>query len=331
MANVADDQLFAHASRISGRTVIITGAANGIGRAAAVEFGKRGAKVVIGDIDLDGAEDLVAEIKKAGGEAVCQTCNVLEWDELVSLFQLAESKFGAVDVVVANAGVTEAGHFTTIKLDEKGVPTKPNLKTLQINLISVVQTTRLALHYLRQNKNETSPKAIVLIGSMASLSGITGAPMYGAAKHGVLGFMRALKDELALEKIRIAAVTPWFADTAIVPLALKAVMAGIPLTPVPRIAGAIFLAATDKEPDTNGAVYSLPDDREVFQIPNVQLNEGVYTLINNRSKRIFSMVENFKITFGIVGLVWGSKVVKLTALGILGYYAVTLSKDRGVL
>lgn len=79
-------------------------------------------------------------------------------------------------------------------------------------------------------------------------------------------------------------------DTAIVPTAMKVFMAGIPLTPVPRISGAIFLAATDATPDTNGAVYVLPDEGEVFRVPHVQLNEGVYALINNRAKRYIGSV-----------------------------------------
>lgn len=80
-------------------------------------------------------------------------------------------------------------------------------------------------------------------------------------------------------------------DTAIVPAVVKIFMAGIPLTPVPRIAGAIFLAATDATPGTNGAVYTLPDDREVFRITNVDLNEGVYALINARAERLIAYVQ----------------------------------------
>lgn len=63
-------------------------------------------------------------------------------------------------------------------------------------------------------------------------------------------------------------------------------MAGIPFTPVPKIAGAIVLAATDGAPNTNGAAYTLPDERDVFRIPHVELNEGVYGLLQARAKRI---------------------------------------------
>lgn len=62
-------------------------------------------------------------------------------------------------------------------------------------------------------------------------------------------------------------------------------MSGIPLVPVPRIAGAIILAATDTTPNTAGSAYVLPDDREVFRIPPMHLTEGVYGMINERARR----------------------------------------------
>lgn len=58
------------------------------------------------------------------------------------------------------------------------------------------------------------------------------------------------------------------------------------MTPVPKIAGAIVLAATDATPDTNGSAYTLPDEREVFRVPHVQLDEGVYKLVHNRVARL---------------------------------------------
>lgn len=74
------------------------------------------------------------------------------------------------------------------------------------------------------------------------------------------------------------------ADTALVSTGTKAFMAGIPLTPISRIGGAIFKAVTDVDPDTNGAVYAIPDHRETFRLNHAQLHihEGVYKLINKR-------------------------------------------------
>lgn len=77
-----------------------------------------------------------------------------------------------------------------------------------------------------------------------------------------------------------------FADTDILHVGVKAFLAGIPLVPVPRIAGAIFNAATDPSPETDGSAYTLPDDGPVFRIEKPSLTEGVYKMINQRSARL---------------------------------------------
>ena len=69
---------------------------------------------------------------------------------------------------------------------------------------------------------------------------------------------------------------------------MKAILAGIPMVPLSRISAAIFLAATDGTEGTNGAAYTLPDDREVYRIPLNELTEGVYGMLNKRAERIRS-------------------------------------------
>ena len=69
-------------------------------------------------------------------------------------------------------------------------------------------------------------------------------------------------------------------------VALKVIMAGIPLVPVERVAGAVFRAATDKDPETIGAAYTLPDDRQVYLIKDTNIDEGVYGMLTERVKRI---------------------------------------------
>lgn len=289
--NIPDDKLLEFAERVNNQVVIITGAANGIGREVALTFARYGSKLVIGDIDVKGALKTIEEIKKYGSDAISLPCNVLEYDDLASLFQLALRKFGRIDIVIPNAGVTEIGEFTRVGF---GQPKKPNLKTLDVNLISVIHTTQLAHHYFSNSKNSDSLKTIVIIGSMGSLSGIPAAPIYAASKHALLGFMRSISYEFNLEGIRIAAVCPWFADTSIVPTKLRIFFVGVPFVPLSKIAGAVLLAATDKTPDTHGAVYTLPDEREVLRIPPPQINEGVYQIMNNRAKRLLGAKQTLK-------------------------------------
>jgi hypothetical protein len=120
--------------------------------------------------------------------------------------------------------------------------------------------------------------------------------------------MRALDPIVTADNIRIAAIHPWFAgiyhaplspplalhadptrlrkDTAILGLPLKLMLAGIPLTPIPRIAGAIFRAATDPDLKTSGCPWVLPDDGPVIRVEKEALRAGVYKMLSDRVRRV---------------------------------------------
>ncbi|KAG6900727.1 hypothetical protein C0993_003753 [Termitomyces sp. T159_Od127] len=308
MTSIQDDKLYAFTNRLKDRVVIITGAANGIGRETALQVASYGAKVVIGDLDVSGAEKTVRDIEAAGGTAVSRKCNVTSWDDQIALFDLAIAQFGVVDIVLArdachrvifqvpNAGVTEIGSFHKVSFAH-GKPVKPDTRTIDVNLFGVIYTTHLALHYLNVKRaaRDDTLKAVVLIGSMgpqqtpeASWLGIPHGAMYAASKHGVLGLMRSLYPEFALNNIRIATIHPFFADTKIVPIPIKVLLAGIPLAPVPRVAGAIIHAATNPDPETNGVAFLLNDDGPVFMVPREEFKLGVYKMIDERSNRLLS-------------------------------------------
>jgi NAD(P)-dependent dehydrogenase (short-subunit alcohol dehydrogenase family) len=210
MTTITDEQLYSHANRVRGVVVIITGGANGFGKETALRFGKFGAKVVIGDLDVNGAKTVAAEIVQAGGQAISQRCDVWNWDDQVSLFELAMSEYGSVDIVVPNAGIDERGSFSTTNIVH-GKPTKPSFKTIEINLIGVMYTTHLGLYYMKKNNNPESLKSIVFLGSMASWQALPSAPLYSASKHAILGFMRSLYLPCLKDGIRVAVIHPWFA------------------------------------------------------------------------------------------------------------------------
>ncbi|KAJ3739336.1 hypothetical protein DFH05DRAFT_1514949 [Lentinula detonsa] len=319
---ILDGQLFEHAERLRDKVVIITGAANGIGKETGVRCASYGAKLVIGDLDLVGAEKTVSEIIASGGQAVAVKCDVTIWDDQVKMFELAIEKFGSVDVVVPNAGIGEPGNFLEVKLDNKtGKPQKPNLSTVQVNLIGVLYTVHLAQHYLlvdlRKVDTPTQPlKAMILIGSMASWDGFPVAPIYSASKHAVLGLMRSMEPSLLLKGIRIACITPFFADTGIIPTPLKVFLAGCPLTPVPRIAGAIIYAASHPDPAKSGSGYVLPDDGPVFEVPKEKFKMGVYKLLDDRLKSVEGIVYAVRLTKDVVKLVAKPLVVTVIGLGL---------------
>ncbi|KAJ8517966.1 hypothetical protein ONZ45_g4912 [Pleurotus djamor] len=287
MALVSDEQLYAYSDRVKDKVVVITGAANGIGRETALLFAKYGAKIVIGDRDVEGGEATAQEVRAAGGKSIATKCDVTVFDDQVSLFELAMATFGSVDIVVPNAGVTEMYPFDTVKLSEDGKPLKPKMTTLDVNLTGLLYSVHLAIHYLKlQRPDLESLKALVLIGSMASWAGIPKATLYSASKHAVLGVMRSLEPMLESENIRIGTIHPFFADTNIVPTPVKLFLAGIPKVPVPRIAGAIFHVASNPKPESSGSAWLLPDDGAVFQVPKEEFKEGVYKMIDERANRL---------------------------------------------
>ncbi|EIN11757.1 NAD(P)-binding protein [Punctularia strigosozonata HHB-11173 SS5] len=282
MTTIPDEKLYAFADRVKGVVVLITGAGNGIGKAAAVEFAKRGAKVAIGDINAQTAKSAAEEIVQAGGEAIGQPCDVTQWGDQVALFQAAHRQFGSVDIVIANAGISEVGTLGQLEFDSDGRPLPPNTKTLDVNITGVAYTTHLGLYYMKQSKSQV--KALVLIGSMASWQAVSGGPLYSASKHGVLGLARSLYPDARSAGIRTAIIHPWFAATGIIQ-GQDDLLSGLPLTPVSRIAGAIFYASTDRDWRTSGCVWMLPDERMLLLLERERLTEGVYRLIDEKIKR----------------------------------------------
>ncbi|KAF8825377.1 hypothetical protein HHX47_DHR7000220 [Lentinula edodes] len=271
--SILDDQLFEHGERLKDKVVIITGAANGIGKEAAIRFASFGAKIVIGDLDVVGAEQTVSDIVASGGQATARKCNVTMWDDQVELFELAIQKYGSVDVVIPNAGIGEPESFLEVKLDKTGRPQKINLPTVHVNLTGVLYSVHLAQHYLVVNrKPNTQPlKAIVLIGSM---------------------------------------------DTGILPTPLKVFLAGCPLTPVPRIAGAIIYAASHPDPATSGCAYVLPDDGPVFKVPREEFKAGVYQLLEGKLQSITGIIYAIKYATDIVKIVAKPLFASVIAVGL---------------
>jgi len=273
---------------MSPRVVLITGAAAGIGKATALKFAQHGAKVVLVDIDAAGMDEAVADITGSGGEAIAVNADVRSFDEQQTAFQTAISKFGYVDIVLANAGVAQGNHFAAPNVVD-GKVTKPDLQTLEINLFGTAYTVHLAQYYLMIGHTPGSGKvkAIIAMSSMAAWHAIPGTALYTTAKLGQLGLIRGLYQLLAKAGIRAAIVTPFFADTALLAPQLRALLTAIPLTPLSRIAGAVLSAAADPDFSTAGAGYFLLDDGPVQRLPQENINAGVYQELSNRLNRVY--------------------------------------------
>jgi len=229
---------------LAGAVVLITGGANGIGAAAARHLTRGGAKIVIADVDEQGAQ-LAAAI---GGRFT--RCDVREPADLEAAVQLAVEAFGGLDVAFLNAGVST----TSIRLGNGPAWDLPAYRrAFAINVDGVFFGVNAALPALRARGRG----ALVLTASLAGLTAVPQDPIYAATKHAVVGLARALGPALAAEHIAVNALCPGFADTAInEPVRHLIDAAGIPLMTADQVADAVAaILASDR---TGEAWYVQP-------------------------------------------------------------------------
>ncbi|KAJ1727285.1 hypothetical protein LPJ61_004650 [Coemansia biformis] len=195
--------------QISGKVAVITGGARGFGQRLAEAIVERGGRVVVGDVlAAEGAQAVqTLNAQGAGRVAVFQKCDVTRAAELEALVARAVSEFGALDIMVNNAGVggtvpwTDADHTSAAR-------------TISVNLVAPVEGTRLAVHHFMQAGR---PGCVVNIASMMAFFPTDYGPVYGATKSGLVNFTAACATLARLSPpIRVNAVAPNFADTAMI-------------------------------------------------------------------------------------------------------------------
>lgn len=168
--------------------------------------------------------------------------DVRSWTSLASLFKDTHARYGRIDVVFANAGVGMSDRYVDATLDAEGEVLEPSHRTLDINLKACINTVVLAVHYL---KRQESGGSIIVTASASSYVKFT-ASDYATAKHGVLGLMRSLVDQLPPLKVRINAIAPSWTDTRIVPKeALEKV--GVKVQSTEVVARSVAVLAVDEK------------------------------------------------------------------------------------
>ncbi|RAH65383.1 dehydrogenase with different specificitie [Aspergillus aculeatinus CBS 121060] len=204
-------------SQADGQTVIVTGAANGIGAATATLFNHHGANVILSDLaSLEGTAAALIQTFSWPEKAAFVAADVLDWEQMKTLFHETVRILGEVNIVIANAGVMESHPVLDLdNIDENGDlrESTEGFRVIDINLKGTLNTLRLAMHHMR-NKHHPSG-SIVLLASTSGYFGGTGVAAYVASKHGIVGLLRASQTTAQQYGIRINAVAPFFTPTRI--------------------------------------------------------------------------------------------------------------------
>jgi len=187
------------------KVAIVTGASRGIGRAIALEFGGRGARVVVNfNQNSSAADEVVKTISESGGEAFAHQADVSVFEQAEGLVKTAIEKYGDLHILVNNAGITRDGLIMTMSESDWD-------DVIQINLKSTFNCCKAAIrHMLRRRYGR-----IINIASVSGIMGNPGQTNYSASKAGQIGFTRALAREVASRTITVNAIAPGSIQTDI--------------------------------------------------------------------------------------------------------------------
>ena len=216
----------------NGKVVIVTGAGGGLGRCHALEFARRGAKVVVNDLGgaVDGsggsseaADKVVEEIKAAGGEAMSNGSSVTDDAGVANMVQQTMDAYGRIDVLVNNAGVLRDKSFAKMEIADFDF-------VVDVHLFGTMKPTKAVWPVMK----EQGYGRIMVTSSSSGLYGNFGQSNYGAAKLGVVGFINTLKLEGQKDNIHINALAPvaWTRMTSnLMPPEMEAALAPEQVTP----------------------------------------------------------------------------------------------------
>jgi glucose 1-dehydrogenase len=201
---------------LDGRVAIVTGAAQGIGRACAVRLAKEGAKVAVCDVNADGAGEVAKAIMTDGGQAIPVRCDVSKAEDVAATLAATLKAYGRVDVLVNNAGILDDAPFLDLSVEELD-------RVLGVNLRGAFLMAQAAARQMvaQGPSPDGSAGAIVNMSSINEKFGLPDHVAYSISKGGISQLTRAMAVALAPHGIRVNAVGPGTIDTPILAGVIK--------------------------------------------------------------------------------------------------------------
>lgn len=187
---------------LEGKVALVTGGAQGIGRAIGLLLAQKGATIVISDINLSKAEETVQEIQSLGREAMAFQVDVANFSEVEKMVDAIVERFSRIDILVNNAGITR--DKLILRMSEEDWDS-----VIRINLKGTFNCTKAALKYMSRQRSGK----IVNIASVSGMMGNPGQANYSASKAGVIGFTKTIAREFAQRGINVNAIAPGYIQT----------------------------------------------------------------------------------------------------------------------